>query len=380
MDTIYALLIVFVLYCIISDWFMHEYGGKLNSDNFYKFKIDSFFSYQIPALKRLVSLNEENLAKQPIFWIGIILPLIVASWIEYQIILLNPELLSFGNLKYLFERSAPALYVSALIPTLGVLISNIHRTIQTKKQIQVTEVKNISDSFYAHNKYIIEEFKAIEEINPHLKMLIESPNKLYKKIYPISSITLGYNELISGDFISSLNKESLKLMREIENFNNYIVSTNEKINENFTFMFFRQAKVVYSEVLNLMKVCHVKIDEKFEGYFYKEKSELTKLLNVEINASEAYLQNEIIIYSRVAALSGMAKCIIYYIGTFLITINKVFDVIKLENTTGLIKIRNFIKDDLNNSYLRVDKLRVELYQPIGEHRAYQQFNAEHNEY
>ncbi|OBY36440.1 hypothetical protein PR729_14280 [Providencia rettgeri] len=121
MDTIYALLIVFVLYCIISDWFMHEYGGKLNSDNFYKFKIDSFFSYQIPALKRLVSLNEENLAKQPIFWIGIILPLIVASWIEYQIILLNPELLSFGNLKYLFERSAPALYVSALIPTLGVL-------------------------------------------------------------------------------------------------------------------------------------------------------------------------------------------------------------------------------------------------------------------
>ncbi|OBY36441.1 hypothetical protein PR729_14285 [Providencia rettgeri] len=211
-------------------------------------------------------------------------------------------------------------------------------------------------------------------------MLIESPNKLYKKIYPISSITLGYNELISGDFISSLNKESLKLMREIENFNNYIVSTNEKINENFTFMFFRQAKVVYSEVLNLMKVCHVKIDEKFEGYFYKEKSELTKLLNVEINASEAYLQNEIIIYSRVAALSGMAKCIIYYIGTFLITINKVFDVIKLENTTGLIKIRNFIKDDLNNSYLRVDKLRVELYQPIGEHRAYQQFNAEHNEY
>ncbi|MEX6367468.1 hypothetical protein AB6F62_04995, partial [Providencia huaxiensis] len=205
MDTIYALLIVFVLYCIISDWFMHEYEEGLSFKNFNKFKIGAFFSYQVKALKplkklvRLVNLNEDNLAKQPIFWIGIILPLLVAGWVEYNIILLNSNLLSFGEVKYLFERSAPALYISALIPTLGILISNIHKSIQTKKQIEQSEIKGRIDSFNAHYNFITDRISDIKERNILNKEKKEEDNLffpsnlfvVYRAAFPKSTLKDG---------------------------------------------------------------------------------------------------------------------------------------------------------------------------------------------
>ncbi|EMB3080659.1 hypothetical protein EX227_03435 [Providencia rettgeri] len=213
MAFIYTLMILFVLYCIISDWFMHEYGEKLNCDNFYKFKIDSFFSYQIPALKRLVSLNEENLAKQPIFWIGIILPLVIAGWVEYQMILLNPDLLSFKKLDEFFKSSSSALYISALIPTLGVIIANIHRTIQTKNQIEkteeqinITKLKNNFDSFNSHMKIICDELKEFKVNLLSCEYVIKSRMKLYQDIFNESSPLAGASNSISNEFIRNLDK------------------------------------------------------------------------------------------------------------------------------------------------------------------------------
>ncbi|MBO1916557.1 hypothetical protein J4727_17645 [Providencia rettgeri] len=77
--------------------------------------------------------------------------------------------------------------------TLGVLISSIHKTIQTKKQIQVTEIKNISDSFYSHKKYIIEEFNTIKVAHEIIEndIIIKLPNKLYKKLYHKSTVANG---------------------------------------------------------------------------------------------------------------------------------------------------------------------------------------------
>lgn len=190
---------------------MHEYGEKLNCDNFYKFKIDSFFSYQIPALKRLVSLNEENLAKQPIFWIGIILPLVIAGWVEYQIILLNPDLLSFKKLDEFFKSSSSALYISALIPTLGVIIANIHRTIQTKNQIEkteeqmnITKLKNNFDSFNSHMKIICDELKEFKVTLLDSEYTIKNKMKIYRDIFENSSSKNGVNNIISNNFITKL--------------------------------------------------------------------------------------------------------------------------------------------------------------------------------
>ncbi|EMJ7519403.1 hypothetical protein RGL88_000903 [Providencia rettgeri] len=198
MDTIYSLLILFVLYCIVSDWFMHEYDEKLSRDNFYKFKIGSFFSYQLPALKRLVNLNEESLAKQPIFWIGIIIPFIAAFWLEYQIILLNPELLSFDRLEDFFKASSSSLYISALIPTLGVIISNIHKSIQTEKQIYQSEIKGRIDSFNAHYKFITDRIDEIQENDigyAEKNSLFIKSNLIivYRAAFPNSTLENGYN-------------------------------------------------------------------------------------------------------------------------------------------------------------------------------------------
>ncbi|MBQ0531905.1 MULTISPECIES: hypothetical protein [Providencia] len=217
MDTIYSLLILFVLYCIISDWFMHEYGEKLNSDNFYKFKIGSFFFYQVKALKplkMLVNLNDNNLAKQPIFWIGITAPLIIAGWVEYQIIILNPDLLSFEKIEDFFKASSAAIYISALIPTLGVIIANIHRTIQTEEQIKKTEKqitiakdqfiiarkKNNLDLFYSHYKYVIEK---ISEIN-------------IKKTISYKEIKEFFKELVGSKYVGYLDSD-LKISFKIDN-------------------------------------------------------------------------------------------------------------------------------------------------------------------
>ncbi|MGG4663579.1 hypothetical protein [Providencia vermicola] len=279
MDTIYASLIVFVLYCIISDWFMHEYDEKLNSDNFYKFKIDSFFSYQIPALKRLVSLNEESLAKQPVFWIGIFLPLIVASWIEYQIILLNPELLSFQNLDHLFKASTSALYISALIPTLGVIISNIHKTIQTEKQIKASEGKNTLDGFYAHYKYLTEEFRKLDEKKE--RIVIINPNKLYKKIFVNSSYLNGVGKL-SEDFI-------INIFETINNINNSFNEINIKELDSLCRTNDINVKKLVSDLMNL--------NDDYLAGIDNDSSEILKLLESEpekkFNIHENYRKNYI---------------------------------------------------------------------------------------
>ncbi|MEX9886308.1 hypothetical protein [Providencia rettgeri] len=222
MAFIYTLMILFVLYCIISDWFMHEYDESLNGNNFHEFKIGSFFSYQVnvlKSLKRLVNLNEDNLAKQPIFWIGTILPLIVSGWIEYHVILLNPDLLSFEKLDDFFKASSSAIYISALTPTLGILISNIHKSIQTEKQIEQSEIKGKIDSFNAHYKFITDRIIEIKERKLSHEENIEDYNLfftlnlsvVYRKAFPKSTLKNGYN----GDLVSKKYIRNLKI--KIEN-------------------------------------------------------------------------------------------------------------------------------------------------------------------
>ncbi|WP_272674953.1 hypothetical protein [Providencia sp. PROV075] len=357
MDTIYALLIVFVLYCIISDWFMHEYGEKLSFKNFNKFKIVSFFSYQVKALKpfkRLVNLNEDNLAKQPIFWICTVLPLMIAGWIEYKIFLLNPDLLSFENIEQLFKNSAPALYISALTPTLGVLISNIHRTIQTKKQIQVTEVKNISDGFYAHNKYIIEEFNALKfKVNWFDDdIIISSPNKLYKKIFEKSNIKNGMNDevsevylqLVKNDlswFIRSINDIALKFKKDNLNLNselifevNYFMSNACAISRNIV-----NLNEVNQDLISLLQYEILEIN-KFANDKIKSKSTIEK----EIITREQYFQ----------VVKKTFDCIYDLVNFISIMYSRIFDIINAEQPDEFFELRKtnmtgviFILDKVN---------------------------------
>lgn len=270
MAFIYALMILFVLYCIVSDWFIHEYGERLNGDNFYKFKIDSFFSYQTTTLRHLFGLNEENLAKQPIFWIGIILPLIVASWIEYHVIILDPDLLSFEKLEDFFKASSSALYISALIPTFGVIISNIHRTIQTKKQIETslnqikisneqfnlaqnqfeaTKIKNTLDSYYTHFNNTISEFRKITFrknsksktlILKNKEIVIYRPVRLYRNIFNKSNPVNGYDISLNEKFIIKIGEVINRNLPKIE-INEEVIKKIIKNGDTKTFKLYLQA-------------------------------------------------------------------------------------------------------------------------------------------
>lgn len=323
-------------------------------------------------------LKPDSLDKQYLFWLGIIVPIGVFFYLEYFVFLSNEITFNADGFKIFFEESKLPLGVLALSPIFGVIVSNIHRTIQTEKQINVTEVKNISDSFYTHNKYIIEEFRSIQCQNSYLKMAVDSPNGLYKKIYPFSNIKHGYNETISQSFILIIIKKYYELKLEIENFTNDLKNVKAETNSLIIESIIEYTEIVYLNLIGLMKECHINVDDECKSYFDDNKSKFIKELDFEIQVSESHLQDEIIAYTNISALHGMIKCIILYLTLFLATLKRIFDVINLEDTIELQELKKIIENDLRYSYFKIAKLKNELYQPIGEFRDTTQYLSELN--
>lgn len=128
-----------------------------------------------------LKLNDESLDKQPLFWFAVLSPIVlflifgVVIWKDYI-----PDLSKAGLDKFA-EISKFPLAVLALSPIFGVIVSNIHRTIQsasqakrTDKQIRIAEeqfnivkIKNNQDLFYSHQKYVIEKINEINFIISH---------------------------------------------------------------------------------------------------------------------------------------------------------------------------------------------------------------------
>ncbi|WP_311750886.1 hypothetical protein [Proteus columbae] len=246
MSTFYSLLTTYLIIQICLDKYFLKHSGAFNIIKFIKFTLIMFLKEISNFLLRIFLLNDNNLAKQPIFWIGTITPLIIAIWVEYNILSLNKQLLSIKMASELIKESVLPIYISALTPTLGVFISNIHRTIQTKTQINKIESqiienikKNTSDGFYSHIKYITEEFSKIKikikihEIpihflsfyipyhkdylsynsfqekacnNININLTIKSPKSLYHHIYEHSNMYQGVNyKEINIEFIEKIN-------------------------------------------------------------------------------------------------------------------------------------------------------------------------------
>lgn len=204
----------------------------------------------------LFGLNECSLSKQPLFWLGITLPIITASYLEYEILSESKTSLTIANLDEIFKLSSIPIYISAITPTLGIFISNIHRTIQTKKQIdtsnnqvkialnqlQIAQTKNTQDGFYAHYKHITESFKNIvliakeDSIYSSLrtqKLFILRPHSLYKKIFSQSSISNGCIITISNEFEEKIIEKLNNISSEItKNRNDIFECFYKKQNQN----------------------------------------------------------------------------------------------------------------------------------------------------
>ncbi|MDU5688771.1 MAG: hypothetical protein E6009_02685 [Citrobacter freundii] len=152
--------------------------------------------------------DHEQLLKQTPFQIAILAPFIsflyfgFLSWRGH-----TPQFDSEGMGVFLEISKLPLLILSLTLP-LGALTANIHRTFQTKKQIELSEAKNLSDMYYAHNKSYVENFSKVnanreirsssnETLNNYIKninnlsVFIGRPNSLYEMFYPESSPELG---------------------------------------------------------------------------------------------------------------------------------------------------------------------------------------------
>ncbi|HIE0660967.1 TPA: hypothetical protein ACXJEZ_003502 [Providencia rettgeri] len=176
-----------------------------------------------------LNLNEESLDKQPLFWFAVLSPIVlflifgVIIWKDYI-----PDLSKEGLDKFA-EISKFPLAVLALSPIFGVIVSNIHRTIQTKVQIDKTEIqisetinKNISDGYYSHVKYITEELSKIK--------------------YHISIVKLPFH-FISFDLSFFINRdESVNI--ENEKYESITIELNIAQPKNFYHYIFRNSNMV----------------------------------------------------------------------------------------------------------------------------------------
>ncbi|HCT3171592.1 TPA: hypothetical protein OTT09_002950 [Enterobacter asburiae] len=149
----------------------------------YLFKSESF------------NMTPEPLSHQPLFKAAIMVPFIsfiafgLIAWIGHK-----PQLNAEGLNNFLNISKLPLALFSLAAP-FGVLVNNIHRTIQTKSQINEIQKKNTSDIYYSHQKNIIELIGGIKEKSLEFKETltskknetyitgIERPIRLYRAIF-----------------------------------------------------------------------------------------------------------------------------------------------------------------------------------------------------
>ncbi|WP_223172919.1 hypothetical protein [Klebsiella variicola] len=160
-----------------------------------------------------LKLNEKNLFVQPLFISSILVPLQMFvlyglwAWSGHNI-----DFSSHGFNNFLDISKLPLFILASSVP-LAAIINNIHRTIQTENQIEKAQSqldlateKNKLDSYYSHLKNYSDIFKTLpsfqltrtpldEKDSKRIEIYINHPYKLYKKIFPKSSLNYGYNSL-----------------------------------------------------------------------------------------------------------------------------------------------------------------------------------------
>lgn len=109
--------------------------------------------------------SDHGLAKQGLLWMAIFLPLSLGlsfgiwSWSGYSV-----DLSGKGYREFIDISILPLAIISISLPLAG-LVSRLHSTHQTAKQISITTFKNNLDAFSAHRKSMLEYFSSFEDLN-----------------------------------------------------------------------------------------------------------------------------------------------------------------------------------------------------------------------
>ncbi|AHF68061.1 hypothetical protein [Pseudomonas cichorii] len=182
-------------------------------------------------------LDDRQLFNQPLFIIATAYPVYLFvffgawSWQGYSL-----DLSYQGYGVFLEISKFPLIILASSVP-LGAIVNNVHRTIQTEKQIDDTGLKNRNDIYYGHVKFILDQFdkvkgKRIERIYELVEpgnafdenseattkefdiescIFISQPMDLYRRIYKNSRPQTDSSFMVCHDFLRELHDEWLKI-------------------------------------------------------------------------------------------------------------------------------------------------------------------------
>ena len=182
---------------------------------------------------RWLKLDEKSLLQQPLFLTSILLPfhtfLIygIWSWMGHGI-----NFTSDGFAHFIDISKLPLLLLASSVP-LAAIVNNIHRTIQTEKQIMEAQQKNLQDSYINHRKFHLELYSKIEGKNieeditetkrshtvskqtNNYKLYVKYPLELYRKSYGNPTPVNSNNINIKEDFLYELNRNWAEINKEL---------------------------------------------------------------------------------------------------------------------------------------------------------------------
>ncbi|MDM9283984.1 hypothetical protein QU814_12535 [Providencia rettgeri] len=317
-------------------------------------------------------IKSDSLDKQYLFWLGIIVPIGVFFYLEYFVFLSNEINFDSAGFSVFFDESKLPLGVLALSPIFGVIVSNIHRTIQTEKQISVSEQKNISDSFYAHHKFIIDEFKSVIKKQPEteLEISILSPNTLYSEIYKKSNPVLGANNSVDREFISkiknnffSLNVEVDKIIQQI--YSGFIHCNKEKI---------RIVDInnkLSRKIKEIITLCYLQNKDSQLEYYLDTVIKSLKdegINEIErIDPEEEKLMALTMDYLNYKNIYYLMTAVSNYIGMLVLVYNSILDIINEPPPSYFIETKNILITKLFNLCIELKEIKIESKNALNEY-------------
>lgn len=210
--------------------------------------------------KKWFILTERNLFAQKLFWLSVGFP--VFSFFYFGIFSWwgKAPLLNATGYAHFYEISKFPLMILASAVPLGAIINNIHRTIQTEKQITESEKKNKVDLYFNHFKLHAEFFKQIkttkiecnfthsdEDFSAIYQLHIKHPLELYRKCYPNSSKA---SLELNMDYIKSIRKQWDEIHLTCKK-----ISNTADIIDNSEHLYSRKICLYYDLMVNYRDLC-----------------------------------------------------------------------------------------------------------------------------
>jgi hypothetical protein len=277
--------------------------------------------------RNIFQLDERKLSEQWLFRMSILVPLSISIilcvplWFETSL-----DISAEGYGKFLSLYKLPIGVLSLSIPFVAI-VAHIHRTIQTAKQIELTNQKNIADRFFSHHKYITDSLTSIKSEKVQIKsesvsLNVASPFILYRDVFPRASHITGIDTTING--------------------------------------------VIFDTIINRLSDVNDLLTQSEENYLFQKSESLPlekqifNLYNILFNVNA--LVSIMGISKEFDYLADKFKCLLHYNNSrmkFVITINqedelkdfissvyditfKIFDIFQIENIPHFISISHYV--------------------------------------